>query len=213
MIFLADPTKANRPKKNGRPLGKSTRWDNIQRQPASSQPHSHSPSPPLSLAVPNPQSVVIVARSRSISPTPSIGCGDESCSESLSANNKKLSSLTQRPCPTPSPTPDDHPITPHPIIRPKTKQTIPSTLSCFARICDGYVGAVLLIIGRAMLNTGQHLLEQVREGGTGVSSFKRLALANSSISLLPFWGMIVRKTTTGVSLHQSNCNRKLYLFH
>ena len=56
-----------------------------------------------------------------------------------------------------------------------------------------------------MLNTGQRLLEWARDRDVGVSSFKRLALANTTNLLLPCWGMTVRKAAEDFSVHRSDC--------
>ena len=184
--MTATKTNADRPKKNGQPLGKSTRWDNIQRRSVSCRPRSRSPPPPLGSEIPAPRPAVIVARSRSVLPVPSIGRADRSRSASLASNNNKRAASTQPRRPTPSPTPDNHPIAAHPIVRPQPKRAKPSTLSPCAGLYDGYFGAVLFIVGKSMLNTGRRLLEWAREGNAGVSSFKRSALAKSSDLLLLF---------------------------
>ena len=216
MISAAELDIVDKPKKNGRPSGKSTKWADISSRQASSRPRSRSPPPLLGLAVPAPRLATTAPRSRSISPVPSIGRAilpvpsigraDRSRNASHAASKKKRAASTQPRRPTPSPTPGDHPVATHPIVSPEPKRTRPSTLSRCSGLYDGYFGAALFFVGRSMLHTGRRLLDWARESDVGISSFKSSALAKSSDLLLPFWDMTVRKSAEGFSIHSSNCN-------
>ena len=169
-MISAEPTKV---KKNGRPTGKSTKWDSVPRRSASSRPRSRSPPPPLGSAVPAPRPAVVIARSRSISPIPIIGRADRSRNKALAFNSQKRATSTEPRRPTPSPTLFDHPVAAHPIVRPQPKRPRPSTISRCSGLYDGFFGSALFFVGKSMLNTGRRLLEWARERDVGVSSFKR----------------------------------------
>ena len=202
-----EPTSVHGPKKNGRPAGRSTKWDSVPRRSVSPRPRSRSPPPPplLGSAVPATRPAVIVARTRSVSPTPSIGQADRSRNASLAASRKKRPGATQPRRPTPSPTPGDHRVGTHAIVRPQPKRSRPSTLSRCLGLYDGFFGTALYFVGRSMLHTGRRLIEWAKECDAGVASFRRSALANSSELLLPFRGMTVRKAAEGFSLHRTDC--------
>ena len=172
MISATEPTNVDKPKNNGQPPGRSTKWDIIQHCPFSSQLCSYSPPPPLGSAVPAPRTAVIITRSRSTSPNPSIGYAEQSQNRSFAANKKQVVS-TEHPHPTSLPTPCGHPIATHPIIRPQRKRSWPSALLQYGDIYNRYVVIVISFVGLSMLHTGWSPIKWAREHNTVLASFKR----------------------------------------